>query len=170
MRAELASITGSRRARLRFAAGCALTALRRGRAGSPWVVAAACAALFAALTVATSRASLDGSRTGSLWAVIFGPPPITLLLVGFVAGWTARSMRTGLEHAVAALVGILLGVLAAAIPEGGGRQQPDRSPKCPVGAGGAGALDPVEPFGRPLDPTSAATGEPIALDRRLRDR
>jgi hypothetical protein len=74
MRAELASITASPRERLRFAAGCALIALRRGWGRSPWVVAAACAALFAALTVATSRASLDGSRTGSLWAVIYGPP------------------------------------------------------------------------------------------------
>jgi hypothetical protein len=118
MRAELASITAAPRERLRFSAGCALTALRRGWGRSPWIVAAACAALFAALTVATSRASLYGSRTGSLWGVIYGPPQITLLLVGFVAAWTGRSMRTGLEHAVAALAGILLGVLAAAIPEG----------------------------------------------------
>jgi hypothetical protein len=50
MRAELASIAASPRERLRFAAGCALTALRRGWGRSPWVVAAACAALFAALT------------------------------------------------------------------------------------------------------------------------
>jgi hypothetical protein len=118
MRAELAWVTASPRERLRFAAGCALTALRRGWGRSPWIVAAACAALFAALTVATSRASLDGSRAGSLWGVIYGPPQITLLLVGLVAAWTGRSMRTGLEHAVAALAGILLGVLAAAIPEG----------------------------------------------------
>jgi hypothetical protein len=118
MRAELASITASPRERLRFAAGCALTALRRGWGRSPWIVAAAGAVLFAALTVATSRASLDGSRTGSLWAIIYGPPQITLLLVGFVAAWIGRSMRIGLEHAVAALAGILLGVLAAAIPEG----------------------------------------------------
>jgi hypothetical protein len=118
MRAELASITASQRERLRFAAGCSLTALRRGWGRSPWIVAAACAPLFAALTVATSRASLHGSRTGSLWAVIYGPPQITLLLVGFVAAWTGRSMRAGLEHAVAALAGILIGVLAAAIPEG----------------------------------------------------
>ena len=118
MRAELASITASPRERLRFAAGCALTALRRGWGRSPWIVAAACTALFAALTVATSRASLEGSRTGSLWGVIYGPPQITLLLVGLVAAWTGRSMRTGLEHAVAALAGILLGVLAVAIPEG----------------------------------------------------
>ena len=118
MRAELASITADPRERLRFAAGCVLTALRRGWGRSPWIVAAACAALFAALTVATSRASLYGSRTGSLWAVIYGPPQITLLLVGLVAAWTGRSMRTGLEHAVAALAGILLGILAAAIPEG----------------------------------------------------
>jgi hypothetical protein len=118
MRAELASVTGSPRERLRFAAGCAVTALRRGWGRSPWIVAAACAVLFAALTVATSRASLYGSRTGSLWGVIYGPPQITLLLVGLVAAWTGRSMPTGLEHAVAALAGILLGVLAAAIPEG----------------------------------------------------
>jgi hypothetical protein len=118
MRAELASITASPRERLRFAAGCALTALRRGWGRSPWIVAIGSAVLFAALTVATSRASLHGGRTGSLWAVIYGPPQITLLLVGLVAAWTGRSMRTGLEHAVAALAGILLGVLAAAIPEG----------------------------------------------------
>jgi len=118
MRAELASITASPRERLRFAAGCALTALRRGWGRSPWIVAAACTTLFAALTVATSRASLYGSRTGSLWGVIYGPPQITLVLVGLVAARTGRSMRTGLEHAVAALAGILLGVLAAAIPEG----------------------------------------------------
>jgi hypothetical protein len=118
MRAELASITGPPRERLRFAAGCALIALRRGWGRSPWVVAAASATLFAALTFATSRASLDGSRTGSLWGVIYGPPQITLLLVGLVAAWTGRSMRSGLEHAGAALAGILLGVLAAAIPEG----------------------------------------------------
>jgi hypothetical protein len=118
MRAELAWVTASPRERLRFAAGCALTALRRGWGRSPWIVAAACAALFAALTVATSRASLYGSQTGSLWAIIYGPPQITLLLVGLVAAWTGRSMRTGLEHAVAALAGIILGILAAAIPEG----------------------------------------------------
>ena len=138
MRAELASITASRRERLRFAAGCALTALRRGGGRSPWIVAAACAALFAALTVATSRASLDGSRTGSLWGVIYGPPQITLLVVGLVAAWTGRSMRTGLEHAIAALAGILVGVLAAAIPEGAvvgprGRRVPTRW-RCPVHA------------------------------------
>ncbi len=118
MRAELASITASPRERLRFAAGCALTALRRGWGRSPWIAAAACAALFAALTLATSRASLYGGRTGGLWAVIYGPPQITLLLVGLVAAWTGRSMRTGLEHGAAALVGILVGVLAVAIPEG----------------------------------------------------
>jgi hypothetical protein len=118
MRAELASITASPRERLRFAAGCALTALRRGWGRAPWIAAAACAALFAALTLATSRASLDGGRTGGLWAVIYGPPQITLLLVGFIAAWTGRSMRGGLEHGAAALVGILVGVLAAAIPEG----------------------------------------------------
>jgi hypothetical protein len=118
MRAELASITASPRERLRFAAGCALTALRRGWGRSPWIVAAACAALFAALTLATSRASLHGGRTGGLWAVIYGPPQITLLLVGLVAAWTGRSMRTGLEHGAAAVVGILVGVLAVAIPEG----------------------------------------------------
>jgi hypothetical protein len=118
MRAELASITASPRERLRFAAGCALTALRRGWGRSPWIVAVACAALFAALTVAMSRASLDGDRAGGLWAVIYGPPQITLLLVGLVAAWTGRSMRAGLEHAAAALVGILVGVLGAAIPEG----------------------------------------------------
>jgi hypothetical protein len=118
MRAELASITGPPRERLRFGAGCALIALRRGWGRSPWIVAAACAALFAALTVVTSRASLDGDRTGSLWGVIYGPPQVTLLLVGFVAAWAGRSMRTGIEYAVAALAGILLGVLAAAIPEG----------------------------------------------------
>ena len=118
MRAELASITGPQRERLRFAVSCAPTALRRGWGRSPWIVAVACGTLFAALTVATSRASLDGSRAGSLWGVIYGPPQITLLLVGLVAAWTGRSMRTGLEHAVAALVGILVGVLAAAIPEG----------------------------------------------------
>jgi hypothetical protein len=118
MRAELGSITAAPRERLRFAAGCALTALRRGWGRSPWIVAAACAVLFAALTIATSRASLYGSRAGSLWGVIYGPPQITLLLVGLVAAWVGRSMRTGLEHAVAALAGILLGVLVAAIPEG----------------------------------------------------
>jgi hypothetical protein len=47
MRAELASITASPRERLRFAAGCAPTALRRGWGWSPWIVAATCAALFA---------------------------------------------------------------------------------------------------------------------------
>jgi hypothetical protein len=118
MRAELASITASPRERLRFAAGCALTALRRGWGRSPWIVAAACAALFATLTFAISRASLDGGRTGGLWAVIYGPPQIMLLLVGFIAAWTRRSMRAGLEHGAAALVGILVGVLATAIPEG----------------------------------------------------
>jgi hypothetical protein len=118
MRAELASVTGSPRERLRFAVGCGLTALRRGWRRSPWIVAVASGALFAALTVATSRASLHGSRAGSLWAVLFGPPQITLLLVGLVAAWIGRSMRAGLEHGVAALVGILVGVLAAAIPEG----------------------------------------------------
>jgi hypothetical protein len=150
MRAELASITASPRERLRFAAGCALTALRRGWGRYAWIVAAACAALFAVLTVATSRASLYGGRTGSLWAVIYGPPQITLLLVGLVAAWTGRSMRTGLEHAVAALAGILLGVLAAAIPEGalwareaGVYLLDGDAPSMPLTAAG-GALDALE--------------------------
>jgi hypothetical protein len=41
MRAELASITAASRERLRFAAGCAMTALRRGWGWSPWIVATA---------------------------------------------------------------------------------------------------------------------------------
>ena len=118
MRAELASITASPRERLRFAAGCAVTALRRGWGRSPWIVAATSGMAFAALTVALSRASLHGSRSGTLWGVIYGPPQLTLLLVGLVAAWVGCSMRAGLEHAGAALIGILIGVLAAAIPEG----------------------------------------------------
>jgi hypothetical protein len=118
MRAELASITGSQRERLRFAVSCAPTALRRGWGGSPWVVAVACGTLFAALTVATSRLSLHGNRSGSLFGILFGPPQLALLLVGFVAAWKGRSMRNGLEHAVPALIAILVGVLATAIPEG----------------------------------------------------
>jgi hypothetical protein len=74
--------------------------------------------VFAAVTVAASRASLGGGRGFTLWGIIYGPPQLTLLLVGLVAAWAGRSMRTGLEHAGAALVGILLGVLAAAVPEG----------------------------------------------------
>jgi hypothetical protein len=118
MRAELASITGPQRERLRFAVSCAPTALRRGWGRSPWIVAAACGTLFAALTVATSRASLYGNQSGSLFGVLFGPPQITLLLVGSVAAWKGGSMRSGLEHAVPALIAILVGVLATAIPEG----------------------------------------------------
>jgi hypothetical protein len=118
MRAELASITTSRRERLRFAASCAPTALRRGWGRSPWIVAVACAVFFAALTVAVSRASLHGGGSFSFWGVIYGPPQLALFAVGLVAAATGRSMRTGLEHAGAALVGILIGVLAAAIPEG----------------------------------------------------
>jgi hypothetical protein len=118
MRAELASITGPRRERLRFAVSCAPTALRRGWGRSPWIVALACGTLFAALTVATSRASLHGNRSGSLLGILFGPPQITLLLVGFVAAWRRCSMRHGLEHAVPALITILAGVLATAMPEG----------------------------------------------------
>src|SRR5262245_16836637 len=118
MRAELASITGPRRERLRFAVSCAPIALRRGWGRSPWIVAVACGTLFAALTVATSRVSLHGSRSGSLLGVLFGPPQITLLLVGSVAAWKGCSMRHGLEHAVPALIAILVGVLATAIPEG----------------------------------------------------
>jgi len=118
MRAELASITGPQRERLRFAVSCTPTALRRGWGRSPWIVAVACGTLFAALTVATSRASLHGNRGGSLFGILFGPPQITLLLVGFVAAWKGCSMRHGLEHAVPALIAILVGVLATAIPEG----------------------------------------------------
>jgi hypothetical protein len=118
MRAELASITGPRRERLRFAVSCAPIALRRGWGWSPWIVAVACGTLFAALTVATSRLSLHGSRSGSLLGVLFGPPQITLLLVGSVAAWKGRSMRRGLEHAIPALIAILVGVVATAGPEG----------------------------------------------------
>jgi hypothetical protein len=118
MRAELASITGPQRERLRFAASCAPIALRRGWGWSPWIVAVACGTLFAALTVATSRLSLHGNRSGSLLGVLFGPPQLTLLLVGSVAAWKRCSMRHGLEHAIPALIAILVGVLATAIPEG----------------------------------------------------
>lgn len=118
MRAELASITGPQRERLRFAVSCTPTALRRGWGRSPWIVAVACGTLFAALTVATSRASLHGNRSGSLFGILIGPLQITLLLVGSVAAWKGCSMRHGLEHAVPALIAILVGVLATAIPEG----------------------------------------------------
>jgi hypothetical protein len=118
MRAELASITGPQRERLRFAVSCTPTALRRGWGRAPWIVAVACGTLFAALTVATSRVSLSGNRSGSLFGILFGPPQITLLLVGSVAAWKGCSMRHGLEHAIPALIAILVGVLATAIPEG----------------------------------------------------
>jgi hypothetical protein len=118
MRAELASIGGPSGDRLRFSTGCAVTALRRGWGRSPWVTGAACAVLFFAVTLVTSRLALSGDWSFTLWGVLYGPPQLTLLLVGLVAAWRGRSMRTGLEHAGAALVGILLGVLAAAIPEG----------------------------------------------------
>jgi hypothetical protein len=59
-------------------------------------------------------------------------------------------MRSGLEHAVAALAGILLGVLAAAIPEGalwareaGVFLLDGDAPSTPLTAAG-GALDAVK--------------------------
>lgn len=116
MRAELASIA-PRRERFRFATGCTPTALRVGGGRSPWIVGAGATVLFTALTVAVSRSSLD-SRAGGLWGVIFGPPQLVLFLVSAAAAWTGRSMRAGLEHGAVALLGILVGVLAAAVPEG----------------------------------------------------
>jgi hypothetical protein len=111
MRAELDSVADPKERR-RFAAGCALTALRVGWGRAPWLVAAAAFGCFAAATFAGSRVMLAGDRTGILVGVL--GPGLVFLAVALVAARSGRSFRAGLETGLAGFFAALAGILAVA--------------------------------------------------------
>jgi hypothetical protein len=117
MRAELAAIDDHSERR-RFALGCALAALRTGWTRSSLLVAATAGGGLAAITLVSSRVSLAGDRTGSLFGVLTGVTPVTLLVVACAAAFVGASFRSGLEHGFLALLAALIAVAAVAMPEG----------------------------------------------------
>jgi hypothetical protein len=117
MRAELAAIDDHVERR-RFAVGCALTALRTGWSRSALLVAATTGGVLATVTLVSSRMSLAGDRTGSLFGVLTGVTPLVLLAVACGAAFFGASFRSGLEYGFLALVIALVGIVAVAVPEG----------------------------------------------------
>jgi hypothetical protein len=71
-----------------------------------------------ATTLVSSRASLAGDRSGSLFYVLVIVAPVVLLVVACGVGFVAASFRSGLEIGLLAAVGALLGIVAVAVPEG----------------------------------------------------
>jgi hypothetical protein len=117
MRAELAAID-DRSERRRFAAGCALTALRTGWTRSALLVAATAGAALAGITLASSRVSLAGDQSGALFGVLTGVTPLVLLGLACGTAFAGGSVRCGLEYGFLALLFALVGIVAVAMPEG----------------------------------------------------
>jgi hypothetical protein len=117
MRAELAAIDDHDERR-RFAVGCALTALRTGWTRSALLVAATAGGMLAAITLVSSRMSLAGDRTGSLFGVLTGVTPLVLFAVACGVAFVGASFRCGLEYGSLALLAALAGIIAVAMPEG----------------------------------------------------
>jgi hypothetical protein len=68
--------------------------------------------------VVSSRVSLAGDRMGSLFSVLTGVAPVTLLVVAGGAAFVGASFRSGLEYGFLALLVALVAITAVAIPEG----------------------------------------------------
>ncbi|HEY7718811.1 MAG TPA: hypothetical protein VH915_08630 [Pedococcus sp.] len=117
MRAELAAVEDPSE-RLRFARGCTTAALRTGWTRSALLVATVVGAVLAGATVATSRVSLAGDRSGSLLVVLTMVAPAVLVVASAGAAVVGGSFRAGLETGALALVLAVAGVVAAAVPEG----------------------------------------------------
>ena len=73
---------------------------------------------LAATTFVSSRASLGGDRTGSLFYVLTPVTPLVLLVVACGAGYVRSSFRSGLGAGLLAALGALVGIVAVAMPEG----------------------------------------------------
>lgn len=117
MRAELAAVD-DRGERRRFAVGCALAAMRTGVTRSALLVAATAGAVLAAITFVSSRMSLGGDRSGSLFGVLVGVTPLVLVGVACVVAFVCASFRAGLEYGFLSLLAALVGIVAVAMPEG----------------------------------------------------
>lgn len=149
VRAEFAGID-RRDERRRFALGRAWTALRTGWTRTGLLVAAAVGACLAATTLFTSRASLAGDRTGSLFVVLIVVTPVALLAVACGVGFLTRSVRSGIEVGFLAMLGAFVGIVAVAMPEGAlwaetaGVFMLDGDAPAVALTGGAGALDALQ--------------------------
>jgi hypothetical protein len=102
----------------RVGVGPAWAALRTGWTGSGLLVAAFVAVGLAATTLVSSRASLTGDRSGSLFYVLVVVTPVVVLAVACGFGFAKASFWSGVGVAVLALLGAFVGVVAVAMPEG----------------------------------------------------
>ncbi len=116
MRAEVASIDDPRSRRV-FAMGCVATSVRFSLTKEAWSAAVAAVAAVAALTLAASRVSLAGGRSGIMLATLY-PPALVLFGTGLFTARLHRSFRSGLIGGALALVFSLTGMLAVAMMEG----------------------------------------------------
>lgn len=73
---------------------------------------------LAAITVVSSRASLGGDGSGSLFYVLTAVTPLVLLVVACGVGFVRSSFRSGLGAGLLAALGALVGIVAVATPEG----------------------------------------------------
>jgi hypothetical protein len=115
MRAELAAIDDPD-ARQRFARSAAAAAFARGF-GLRLAFALGTGAIVAAVTVTVSRLQLPDGGPGVLEATV-PVPGFLLLAVGFMAAYTARSFRFGLETGALALLACFAAVFAVVALEG----------------------------------------------------
>ena len=174
LRAELDSIDRPDERR-RFAVGRAWTALRTGWTRTGLLVAATvgAGALF------SSRASLAGDRTGSLFRVLVVVTPVVLLAVAFGVGFVGASFRSGLEIGLLAMLGALVGIVAVAMPEGArwaataGVFMLDGDAPVVALTGRAGALDALQStliFGSITWPAGPVIGAALGAALRRRRR
>ncbi len=178
VRAELAGID-RRDERRRFAVGRAWTALRTGWTRTWLLVAATVGAGLAATTLISSRASLAGDRTGSLFAVLIVVTPVVLLAVACGVGFAHASFRSGVEVGFLAMLGALVGIVAVAMPEGAlwaetaGVFMLDGDAPAVALTGGAGALDALQStliFGSLTWPAWPVIGAELGAAPRRRRR
>jgi hypothetical protein len=73
---------------------------------------------LAAITLVSSRASLAGDQSGSLFYVVLVVTPVVLLVVACGIGFARDSLRAGVEVGLLAALGALVGIVAVAMPEG----------------------------------------------------
>ena len=178
MRGQLAGID-RRDERRRFAVGRAWTALRTGWTRTGLLVAATVGAGLAATTLFSSRASLAGDRTGSLFRVLVVVTPVVLLAVAFGVGFVGASFRSGLEIGLLAMLGALVGIVAVAMPEGArwaetaGVFMLDGDAPVVALTGRAGALDALQStliFGSITWPAGPVIGAALGAALRRRRR
>jgi hypothetical protein len=92
---------------------------RRSAIGSAGLlIAVFVGAGLGATTLVSSRASLAGDRSGSLFYVLLIVTPLVLLVVACGVGFVRSSCRSGVEVGLVASFGALVGIVAVATPEG----------------------------------------------------